>query len=173
MHNVLKKREKVILYLTIGIIFFSIAFNFIIAPVLSKYDTFNKEINLNKIRLKKYLTLLSQKDEIQNKYGRFSSNLELATGTKDTFVVAMATLENLAKGASVRIIDIRPQAAAKGGAVIIELRTEGKIEGYTKFIYDLETSLLLLKVKRLQLTAKPNMALLEGVFTVSQPAILK
>ncbi len=173
MHNVLKKREKIILYITIGIIFFSIAFNFITAPVLGKYDMLNKEISLNKIRLKKYLTLLNQKDEIQNKYGKFSSNLELATDTKDTLVVAMATLENLAKTAGVRIIDIRPQAAVKGDTVVIDLRTEGTIEGYTKFIYDVETSLLLLKVKRLQLTAKPNIAVLEGIFTISQPVILK
>jgi len=161
------------LYITIGTIFFSIAFNFIIAPVLNKYDSFNKEINLNKVKLKKYLTLLSQKDEIQNKYGGFSSNLELATDTKDTLVAAMATLENLAKTAGIRIVDIRPQSAAKRDNVIVELRTEGTIDGYTKFIYDVETSLLLLKVKRLQLTAKPNIAALEGIFTISQPVILK
>jgi len=173
MHNVLKKREKVILYLTIGVIFFSIAFNLLIAPVLGKYDAINKEVNLSKTRLKRYLKLLSQKNEIQNKYNKFSSNLTLPTDTKDTLIVAMATLENLAKGASVRIIDIRPQAVPKDDKIIIELRMEGSIEGYSKFIYDVETSLLLLKVKRLQLTAKPNMTALEGVFTIVQSFILK
>lgn len=173
MHSVLKKREKIILYITIGIIFFSLAFNFVIAPVLGKYGVLSKETNLNKTKLKKYLKLLNRKAEIQNKYRRFSSGAELEADTKDILVAAMATLENLAKGAGIRIIDIRPQAAVKGNTVIIDLRTEGPIEGYTKFIYDVETSLLLLKVKRLQLTAKPNVAALEGIFTVSQPVILK
>ncbi|MCK9614252.1 MAG: hypothetical protein M0R48_01965 [Candidatus Omnitrophica bacterium] len=173
MHNVLKKREKIILYVTIGIIFFSIAFNFLIAPVLDKYDTLNKEVNLNKTKLKKYLKLLGQKTEIQNEYNKFSSSLALPVDTKDTLVVAMTTLENLAKGASVRIVDIRPQASPKDDKIIIELRMEGSIEGYSKFIYDVETSLLLLKVKRFQLAAKSNMIGLEGVFTIIQPVVLK
>jgi Tfp pilus assembly protein PilO len=75
MNNVLKKREKVILCLTIIIVIFSIAFHFVIGPVLEKYDALAKEINVSKNRLKKYLTLLSRKGEIQNRYGRFSSKL--------------------------------------------------------------------------------------------------
>lgn len=173
MQSVLKKREKIILYVTIGIIFFGVVFNFVIAPVLGKYDAINKEANLNRIKLKKYLMLLAQKDQIQKKYGKFSSNLELATDTKDNLVATMATLENIAKTAGIRIVDIRPQAVPRGDAVIVDLRTEGTVEQYTKFIYDVETSLLLLKVKRLQLTAKPNMTTLEGLFTISQPVISK
>jgi hypothetical protein len=85
----------------------------------------------------------------------------------------MANLENLAKGAGIKIVDIRPETSRKSDSIIIELRTEGSIDSYGKFIYDVETSLFLLKVKRLQLTAKPNTASLEGVFTISQPVILK
>jgi len=173
MHSILKKREKIILYMTIGIIFFSITFNFIIAPVLGKYDTLLGEINLSKIKLKKYLTLLAQKNEIQNKYSRFSANPSPATDTKDNLVVVMAALENIAKSAGVRIIDIRPQPQSRGDAVIVELRTEGSMDEYTKFIYDAETSLFLLKINRLQFTAKPNMTALEAMFTITQPVISK
>lgn len=167
----LKKRERIILYLTIGVIFFGVAFNLVISPVLEKYDLLSKEINTDKIKLKKYLTLLSQKSEIQNKYGGFSGGNISAQDTKDNLVLAMAALENIAKNSGIKIVDIRPQAGVKGNDVSVELRTEGEMEQYTKFIYDAETSLYLLKVKRLQLTAKPNKSGLEGTLTITQPSL--
>ncbi len=173
MHKMLKKREKIILYVTIIIVFFSITFNFLISPVLEKYEALAKEINVSRNRLKKYMMLLVRKDEIQNRYGRFSSKLNSAADNKDALLITMANLENLAKDAGIKIIDIRPQASRKGDLIIIELRTEGSVDSYGKFIYDVETSLLLLKVKRLQFAAKPNTAALEGAFTISQPIIFK
>jgi hypothetical protein len=173
MSNVLKKREKVILCLTIIIVIFSIAFHFVIGPVLEKYDALAKEVNVSESRLKKYLALLNRKGEIQNQYGRFSSNADSVMDGKDAPSITMANLENLAKSAGIKIIDIRPETSKKGDLIVIELRTEGAVDSYGKFIYDIETSLFLLKIKRLQFTAKTNTASLEGVFTISQPVILK
>lgn len=169
----LKKREKLILYITITVVFLSVVFNFIVFPLAAKYGTLNREINFNKTKLRKYLQLLNQKQEIENKYGRFFSNQGSFSDSKNNLVAAMATLETLAKNANIKIIDIRPQTISKGDKVIIELRTEGQIEAYTKFIYDTEASLSLFKIVRLQLAAKANKTALEGAFTITQPVISK
>ncbi|MDD4955606.1 MAG: hypothetical protein PHP17_06175 [Candidatus Omnitrophica bacterium] len=173
MQNILKKREKIILGITMGIILFSIIFNFIIAPVLARYDAVSREISLNRVRLKKYLTLLTQKNEIQGKYEKFLQAPTLTSDAKDALVVVMSSLENIAKADGVKIVDVRPQSQAKEGVVIIELRTQGEMDAYTKFIYDVETSLLLLKINRLQFTAKPNTTGLEAMFTITEPVVSK
>jgi NhaP-type Na+/H+ or K+/H+ antiporter len=174
MQRILTKREKIILYITIGVIIFSIIFNFLILPVLTKIGLLNKEINLTQTRLKKYTQLLSQKDYIQSKYNKFISRVGVSGRRQDTLVDALSELENLAKEANIRIIDIRPQTPGNINLykeIIIDLRTEGTMEGYLKFIYNIENSLLLLRIKRFQLNAKPATEALEGSFSISQISV--
>lgn len=171
MQRVINKREKVFLYLTIMVVIFSIGFNFLINPLLQKNDKLNKEINRNKAKLTKYTWLLSQKDYIQNKYSNLIAGVDLSAKGQDRLISVLSELENLAKTANIRIIDLRPEGGRGTGLskeINIDLRTEGVIEDYLKFIYDIENSLALLRIKRFQLNAKPNTPLLEGVFFISQ-----
>jgi Tfp pilus assembly protein PilO len=169
--RVLTKREKTILYITIVIFILSLGFNFFIVPILTKNEKLNKEIILARTRLKKHLQLLSQKEYIQSEYNKFSSNYKASNQQEGTLGSALSELENLAKNANIRIVDIRPEATknlALYKEILIDLRTEGTMEGYLKFIYDLENSLSLLRIKRLRLSSKLNSQALEGSFSISQ-----
>lgn len=170
------------MYATAGIVIFSIIFNFLIAPILTKNEKLNKEINITTIKLRRYLQLLNQKEYIQHKFSKFSSHIKGSVVGQDTMVSVLSELENLAEASGVRIVDIRPQSqsespnsslSASGDPalykeILIDFKTQGTIEGYSKFIYDLESSPLLLKIKRFQLSAKPNVSTLEGSFSVSK-----
>jgi len=159
------------LYITMIIIIFSIGFNFLVAPLLQKNDTLNKEITVNGAKLKKYTRLISQKEYIQNKYSKIVSGANLSKEGQNRLVSALSELENLAKDANIRIIDLRPQSdrgADLNKEINIDLRTEGEIEEYFKFIYDIENSLSLLRIKRFQLNARPNTTLLDGSLFISQ-----
>jgi hypothetical protein len=95
---------------------------------------------------------------------------------QDSLVAALSELQNLAKNAKIRIIDLRPQQVAKtnkksGKEITIDMRAEGSMEGYLKFIYDIENSLWVLHIKKFQLLAKNNSSALEGVFTISQVSV--
>jgi Tfp pilus assembly protein PilO len=171
MLRIISKRERIILYLTTGVILFSLVFNFLISPLLKRQGSLNKEINITRLRLKKYLRLLNQEDEIKNKYNKFASGKNLTNETQDAAVSALSALETLARDSGIRIIDVRPQSAKAVDLykeIFIDLRTEGAIEGYLKFLYNVENSLTLLRIKRFQLNAKPNSQLLDGSFSVSQ-----
>lgn len=177
MYRILTKREKIILYCTVGVVLLSIIFNFFLSPIIAKNENLNKEINFTKTKLKKYVRLLSQRDAIQSKYAKFANTLSSAGEQKDALVSALSELENLAKNANIRIIDLRPQQQAKTldlyQEILINLRTEGAMEGYLEFIYNLENSLSLLRIKKFQLTAKPNTQTLEGSFSISQISVLE
>lgn len=172
MTKIFTKREKVVLYITVSIIIFSIAFSYFIIPILTKDDDLNKEINAAKIKLQRYLQVINQKEYIQDKYNKFSgyagTGVVIEEGASGGI---LSDLEGLAKASGVRIIDIRSQEPKKADLykeTIIDLRLEGAMEDYLKFIYSLENSLLLLRVKRIQLNAKPNSQVLEGSLSVSK-----
>lgn len=168
MIKVLSRRERVILYITIGVIFFAISFNFFIGPIFSRNAQLNKEISLTKAKLKKRLKLINQKDLLQEKYNKFLANLGsagLETGGQSNI---LSELEKLAQASAIHIVDIRPQISeGLSKEKIVDLRTEGTVDGYLKFMYNIEISPLLLNIKRFQLSAK-SASQLEGNFSISQ-----
>ena len=171
MQKIISKREKNIFYATLLVILFSVLFSFLISPLLKRSDMLNKEIQLARLRLKKYLLLLRQEEEIKGRYEQFAARQHLSLEDQDPVVSALTVLENLAKEANIRIIDIRPQTARPlelYKEIVIDVRTEGSMDGYLRFLYNIENSLTLLRIKRFQLNAKPNNQLLEGSFSVSQ-----
>jgi hypothetical protein len=81
-------------------------------------------------------------------------------------------LEELAVKTGIRIIDLRPQSEGSsnlGKGVVVDLRAEGDMEGHIKFLYEIENSLSLLKVQRLELSAKNDNSNLESNLTIFQP----
>lgn len=174
MQKILTKRERLILVLTILVIITGIGFNFLITPLLNRYNSQNREINLAVLKLKKYRTLISQKNSILEKYNKYSTGDGVINAGKDPIVKVLQDLEKLASEANIRIVDIRPQTATGSfnlyKEVIVEVRTEGAMDGYLRFIYDIEHSISLLRIKKFQLSAKPSTSAIEGFFSISQIA---
>lgn len=170
MRKLLSERERKILFVTLAVIILYPVFNLFLSGAFTKNNDLNKEINLNRVKLRKYLTLLSQKDVIRKRYEKFTSGIKIAGEQADTLVNALAELEGLAKNSDIKIIDLRPQAAKNLGLyreIIIDMRSEGTMEAHLNFIYNLEKSLTYLKIKKIQLTAGPNSQLLEGTLSIS------
>lgn len=174
MHRLFSKREKIIFYATIFAVATTIIFNFLAQPALSKNEELNREIDLLRAKLKKYNRLISQKDEVQRKYSRLSSGIAGAD-KKEGIAGFLTEIENLAKNANIRIIDIRPKdtpiSTSSYQEQVIDLKTEGAMKDYLKFVYSVENSVSLMKIKKIQLAGKPNSQLLDGVFSISQVLI--
>lgn len=171
MQRILNKREKVFLCLTVTLIIFTAGFNLLIAPVLRKSDDLNSEIALNKAKLNRYLGLLSQREYIEQKYGEFAPGVNLSPDGRQGRAGVLSELETLAEISNIRIIDLRPESSpgqTSHREIDISLRTEGMMEEYLRFIYDIESSPFLLRIKKLQLNSRPHSPLLEGIFSVSQ-----
>ena len=172
---ILSKREKNIFYLTVTILAFAVLFNFLAVPFLDKTDRINRQIKLARARLIKCTVLVSRKDYIQARYAKFFPGTQSAGGQEKTSVSALNELENLTRDAGIRILDLRPRQAAAAASgyneLPIDLRTEGEIEGYFKFIYNLQNSPSLLRIKTFQLSALPNSNTLEGNFSIYQISV--
>ncbi len=169
--RVFSKRETVVLFVTVGVVFFAVFFNTALAPVLRKNDLLDRKIVLSKRKLANYRLLLSRQEKIRNEYRKFFSGAWGQGKTGDTAVAALYLLENLAKEARVSIIEIRPRGGSEDGFseknTLFFLRTEGALEGYVRFIYELENPLSLIRIRSFQLNARPNSQALEGSFVVA------
>jgi Tfp pilus assembly protein PilO len=168
------KRQKVILYIAIVAVVSAAAFHFLIAPITGQNHALSKEIREAQSRLNRYQRLLSQKEYLQSRYRQFNSAENFLSPGKDALVAAFQELENLAQKAGVRIMDIRPANPGESDAYkenVISLKTEGDVESYFRFMFDIEHSLSLLKIKSLQLNIKTGNGLLDGDFLVSQLSV--
>lgn len=164
----LSRREKMLAIATVSVVVFVIAFNLFIAPVMDRANTLNKEIALAKLKSAKYSRLLSQKEQLQAKYGALLSSMDDTTvSAPDASISILSELERIARNANIRIIEVRPQSKASRETTV-DLRAEGEMEAYIKFLYDIENSLSLLSIRKFQLNARPNTQVLEGVFSISQ-----
>jgi hypothetical protein len=170
MSRVLSSREKNIFLFTAGIIIFALGFNYFLAPLFSSNDSLNRQISAGRSKLRKYSWLIANKERIRKKYSRFSS--PSAGDSRDIEVEVFSGLEAIARESGVRIVDLRPQSGqARRGPYrenLIELRAEGSSDNYLKFLYNIENSLYLFKVKKFQLNAKSASSSLEGIFLISQ-----
>ncbi|MDD5584486.1 MAG: GspMb/PilO family protein [Candidatus Omnitrophica bacterium] len=173
MQKVLTKREKILFFATAGVIAGALLVHFVVIPALTTSNVLDKEISVARRKLAKYHWLIAQKGTLETKYNEIAALLKASAASNDAQVTVLSALEALAKNANILIVDVRPQTANTNALpykeIIIELRTEGTMEGYLKFIYDLEHSLSLLHIQKIRLTAKANAQILDGSFTISQP----
>ncbi|MFH0828307.1 MAG: hypothetical protein V1919_03990, partial [Candidatus Omnitrophota bacterium] len=143
MNKQLSGREKLILYVLIGVIFLGANAIFVFEPVIRRNITLNNEIRNVNLRVKRYLSLLGREKSIMDKYNKLNLNSPEPSGKQDRVVSLLSELENTAKNAGIQIIEIRPEAGIKKGKrqeTVVNLKAEAAIEQYVKFIYDLENS---------------------------------
>lgn len=172
MMKILNKREKFIAYSLVLLICLWVVGSVFILPFLKRNESLNKEIQFTSAKLNKYKWLLSNKERILKKYGGDGA---LALSSSGLEVNLLSELESAAKLYGIVIIDIRPQGVfqdpqgPKGASV--DLRAEGSIQDFLKFIYAIENSISMFNISRFHLKSKSNSSLLEGSFSISQTRI--
>lgn len=173
MLQVLSTREKIILAFTILVIVFSVLFNLLFSPLLAKNAELSGQIKIAEARIRKGYRLLSQKEALLKRFNSLPEAIKRTLSGEDTSVGILSEIERVAKASLLRIIDIRPQTGEGGLSskkTVIWLKTEGNIENYLKFIYDIENSLSFLKISEFQLSSQGGKQALEGTFLISEAA---
>jgi len=172
MKKLLTKRERFFVYIIASAIIFAFSYNMVIEPLMNKSKDLNREISSKEIKLKKYRGLLGQGDQLHKIYKKYLLPEDNPADMQDTFLGTLKELEKLAGASGVVILDIRPDKRRKGKGELseskIELKTEGTLKDYLKFVYNMENTPSLLKINKLQLISKTNSELLEGRFTIGQ-----
>jgi Tfp pilus assembly protein PilO len=155
----ISKREKTMFYsggLTVlGIIVYAMA----IVPLWDYWQGLNRNITAKEVNLLKNLKILNQKDIINNTYAKYSESIKMKGSSEEETAVILKEVENIARSTNVYIASIQPQRVQDMDfykEYYVALDAEGDMASLTKFIYDLQNSKQILKVKQLQLTPKSD-----------------
>lgn len=173
----LSKREKIVLAITVTVIIFSLAYNFILKPYLRAADVLEKDIAQQKAKLLKASHYLQKKTAIEKDFQDALGNLKRQEGVSGEQQIAqiLAELENLGNLSGVRITDIKPKPMKSYdfySEFIIEIKFEAELREAAKFIYEIQQAKEILKIEKLQLSIKSSDSpLLEGHLQVHKVSL--
>ena len=153
----LSKRERLVLYVTMGIICLTILDRLILSPVLWKMKTLDEQIQNERTRIKRDIHIIAQKDRIieqSNKYAEYSTK---DLSTEEITTSFLKEIGNLANETSVYLIDIKPAGTKKEDVYrkyFVDISCEGQMEQIINFMYSIENSNNLLKIEKYNINPK-------------------
>lgn len=153
----LSPRERWFLYLGIIAILGVISYLLIIEPAWTSWKGLNKSIYDKERGLLKNIKIMAQKDLIDKYYDKYAQSLKMKGSVEEETAVILSEIENIGRSSNVEIIDIKPHRVQEMDfykEYFIELEAEGNITNLAKFIYELQNSKQILKVRHLRLNAK-------------------
>ncbi len=153
----LLKREKYLLYASVAIVVFVFLDKIIFSPVLSVLDSLNKEILSNEKKLEDSVLILNKEDSVTSNYLKKINNLEKISSNEEEVSAMSSEIERLARKSSVLIKNIKPFPVVEEKLYFkykIGIDAEASMVHLIDFIYQLERSPQLYKVKRLSLVSQ-------------------
>ena len=153
----LSSRERWGLYLGIMVIIGVVSYITVIEPIWTDWQALNEAIYTKERQLLKNLKILAQKEQIAKLYNKYAKNIRMKGSVEEETAVILREIENIARSSKTYITDIKPHKVKDMEfykEYYVELEVEGKIANLAKFIYELQGSKQILKVRHLRLNAK-------------------
>jgi len=153
----LSKRERYILYISIAVIIAVFFDRVVLRQVRNRLNKLNSEILIHEKRLQRSLYIASQEEAISKEHKRYTEYVKQTYSDEEEKSKLLSEIEKLARKSSVFLADIKPGPVKEAGPYkeyTVEIETESKISFLADFIYQLEKSPRLLRVKDFRLTPK-------------------
>jgi Tfp pilus assembly protein PilO len=167
----LSPREKHMFYSAVAVIGAVLVYVLVLDPLIAKWTEINGSISKQETLLLKNLKILAQKEEIAKLYDQYAENIKMKGSPEEETAVILREIENVARSSNTYIADIKPQKVEDKEfykEYYIELEAEGSIPNLAKFIYDLQSSKQILKVRYLRLNPKGEGDVLKGYMVVTK-----
>ena len=133
----------------------------IVAPFLEKLRALNGKIEFSEKKFEKLLYIESQKENIAAEFSNVQRYIEPGKSQEDVLGVMMKTIEELAKGSGISLLNMTPDTAGKKKGEEgpqktqkVTLNVDGSQKNVITFLYKLENSSYPLTIKKLDLKVK-------------------
>ena len=169
----MSNRERQIALATALFIGVAFLYSLIIDPIAKEWQALNSEMKYKSALLRKDLNMLSAKASLEADYSKFAKYIKSNKNEEESAADLLSYLENLSRGDSCLVINIKPIGTkdfASYKELLIDLSSEGSLQQFTKFLYDVEnTKNMILKVRHFVLTSKAGQeGALKGSFLISK-----
>lgn len=171
----ISKREKSLISITVLVIACSIIYIFVVEPLYKKFNELNQQIEIKQVRLTKNLKLMKEKDIITEEFKKYGEKLKVKGSDEEEMASVLSEIERIGKTTGIYLKDVKPQRIKDMSfykILLVEIKFQADTQNLSKFIYSLQTSASLLKVKRLQVDIKGGeSSLLEGTLQISKVSL--
>lgn len=173
----LKKKDWLIIYTLVGLVFVFLILKVIVQPFHDKLSGVNKQVLLQEARLKKGIGLLENKAAIDNEYGKYASYFSLQDFSNEEIVASfLREIERISRESGFLILDIKPQKDPTSDKISkqfeISIKAEADLRQLTTFLHNLYNSNLLFSVEKMILVPKENSPNLNVSLTVAGVSFL-
>ena len=153
----LSKRERYILYITVVVIVSILFDKVVLSPITERLNKLNGEIFIQEKKLEKSLRILAQEELITSEYKEYTQFIRQSRSDKEEIAELLSEIEKIASKTPISLADIKPGKIEKVGhyrKYTVKIETESEMDHLANFIYQLELSPRLLRVKDFYLTPK-------------------
>ena len=168
------KREQGLLLITAILVACAFVYGFVAEPLIRAHAGLNRQIETGRLKLQKNQKLLSQRVTIMADYKRYADMIKPMASEEEEVAAMLKIIENIARKGSIRITNVRPQPVKDEGIYkefTFELIAESDVKGLAKFIYDLQGSGNLLRVRKLTMsTAASKDKSIKAIIEITKPS---
>lgn len=169
----LSKREHVVLSAAAVLLTAWVIYGLIVEPFAGKWKRMDSAVKAKTISIIKSSDILARYEEAEKKYPAHPALLAEKSGTEEEEVAGiLGEVESISKNSACNILNIKPRQSKKIGdykELSCDISAEGDMNTFTRFIYGVENSAGLLKVKSFSITSKSaSSGVLKATFIISK-----
>ena len=166
----LKAREKILLYVTIGVISLFVMERVFFYQFRKKLKNLYQQIKVSEANLRTGLEVQKRKETILAEYQKYQTYLTTPNVSDGDRVASfLKEVERIAQESGVSIINLNPKneplQLVDYKQYTVDLRIEGDVEAVVDFLYQIQKSPLLIQLENLSISAKGEDAALLRVET--------
>jgi len=158
----IKKREKIIFFVVLGIIVIFILEKVVFSNFRKKARDLNKKIKLQETAIRKGLSIKKSKDKIIQEYKDYAKFLITDAQDRDIIARFLKEMEKITQDSGLSVVNLAPEDKVAETPEYKEykanLRLEGNMEQLLQFLNKVQTSNLLIKMVKLNLASKDEQA---------------
>lgn len=153
----LSKREKTVFYSTVAVVSVMAFDRLFLSPVFDKLRSLDKKIRETEATIKKNMHIVALQEKItaeSAKYSSLASGLEMG---EEEATSILKEIETIANKSSVYLVDLKPGELKNVGTskkYTANLNCEAQMEQVVDFMYNIESSPLLLTIEKYQISPK-------------------
>lgn len=153
----LEKRERLILYVTMGIVSLMLLDRFVVSQIFAKISQLDETIEHQKDLIRSSFVIATQEKKILSEIKEYESYFSVPESEEKENTAFLKEVENYAKDSSVYLIDIKPSGKKEMGSsrqYFLKLECEALMDQVFNFFYVIENSRKLLRIEGYQLSPK-------------------
>lgn len=158
----IKKREKIILFVALGVIFIFLLEKTVFSGFRKKMKELTKKISIQELAVRKGLNIQKSKDMIAQEYKEYSKFLIKDTNDRDIIAGFLKEIEKITQESGLSVVNLAPEEklvqAKEYKEYKANLRLEGSMEKLLSFLNKVQNSSLLIKLGKLNFISKDEQA---------------